>query len=49
MLLILPQTCLELVGVVEDALRKGAGSKPLLPSQFVRHRQVQLPDGRYVV
>lgn len=38
-----PQSSLELVGIVEDALCSGAGAKPL-PSPMQLHRQAILDD-----
>ncbi|XP_032806215.1 insulin-degrading enzyme [Petromyzon marinus] len=40
---------LETMAMVEDTLVRLAHSKPLLPSQLTRHREVQLPDGRWFV
>lgn len=33
--------------MVEDTLIEHAHTKPLLPSQLIRYREVQVPDGRY--
>lgn len=32
--------------MVEDTLIEHAHTKPLLPSQLIRYREVQVPDGR---
>lgn len=32
--------------MVEDTLMNQAHTKPLLPSQLIRYREVQVPDGR---
>lgn len=33
--------------MVEDTLIEHAHTKPLLPSQLVRYREVQLPDSKW--
>ena len=33
--------------IVEETLKKQAGTKPLLPSQQRRFREVQVPDGKW--
>lgn len=32
--------------MLEDTLIEHAHTKPLLPSQLIRYREVQVPDGR---
>ena len=32
--------------LLEDSLIEQAHTKPLLPSQLIRYREVQVPDGR---
>lgn len=41
-----PQAALGIMQMVEDTLIEHAHTKPLLPSQLVRYREVQLPDGK---
>ncbi|XP_070539954.1 insulin-degrading enzyme-like [Ptychodera flava] len=43
------QTALELISDVEQRLVTNSKTKPLLPSQLVRHRELQLPDGCYYI
>ncbi|XP_053548914.1 insulin-degrading enzyme [Bombina bombina] len=43
------QAALGIMQVVEDTLTEHALTKPLLPSQLVRYREVQLPDGGWFV
>lgn len=42
-----PQSALGMMQMLEDALIEHAHTKPLLPSQLIRYREVQVPDGRY--
>lgn len=41
-----PQAALGIMQMVEDTLIEHAHTKPLLPSQLVRYREVQLPDSK---
>lgn len=41
-----PQSALGMMQMVEDTLIEHAHTKPLLPSQLIRYREVQIPDGR---
>lgn len=34
--------------MLEDTLIEHAHTKPLLPSQLIRYREVQVPDGMYL-
>ncbi|XP_075072253.1 insulin-degrading enzyme isoform X1 [Mixophyes fleayi] len=43
------QTALGIMQMVEDTLIEHAHTKPLLPSQLVRYREVQLPDKGWFV
>uniref|UniRef100_A0A8C5V742 Insulin-degrading enzyme n=1 Tax=Microcebus murinus TaxID=30608 RepID=A0A8C5V742_MICMU len=43
------QAALGIMQMVEDTLIEHAHTKPLLPSQLVRYREVQLPDGGWFV
>ncbi|XP_073541342.1 insulin-degrading enzyme isoform X2 [Phyllobates terribilis] len=43
------QTAQGIMQMVEDTLIEHAHTKPLLPSQLVRYREVQLPDGGWFV
>ncbi len=47
---VLWQRCLELVAVVEDALRTNMGSQPLLPDELkeLRHQHLRIPDGEFI-
>lgn len=40
------QSALGMMQMVEDILIEHAHTKPLLPSQLIRYREVQIPDGR---
>lgn len=40
------QAALSIMQMVEDTLIEHAHTKPLLPSQLVRYREVQLPDSK---
>ena len=40
------QAALGVMQMVEDTLIEHAHTKPLLPSQLVRYREVQLPDSK---
>ncbi len=40
------QECLAVVGIIETALREGAGSVSVPQSQILRHKEVKLPDGQ---
>lgn len=40
------QAALGIMQMVEDTLIEHAHTKPLLPSQLVRYREVQLPDSK---
>uniref|UniRef100_A0A3Q3AY03 Insulin-degrading enzyme n=1 Tax=Kryptolebias marmoratus TaxID=37003 RepID=A0A3Q3AY03_KRYMA len=42
------QSALGMMQMVEDTLIEHAHTKPLLPSQLIRYREVQVPDGWYV-
>ncbi|XP_073452147.1 insulin-degrading enzyme isoform X1 [Aquarana catesbeiana] len=46
---ILKKTALSIMQMVEDTLIEHAHTKPLLPSQLVRYREVQLPDKGWFV
>ncbi|XP_033632870.1 insulin-degrading enzyme-like [Asterias rubens] len=39
------QQALEAMEMVETVLKTKGNTKPLLPSQLIRHREIQLPDG----
>ncbi|XP_072026752.1 insulin-degrading enzyme-like [Amphiura filiformis] len=41
------QDAIDTIGYVEKVLQNVSKTKPLLPSQLVRHRELQLPDGCY--
>lgn len=41
------QSVLGMIQMLEDTLIEHAHTKPLLPSQLIRYREVQVPDGRY--
>lgn len=41
------QAALGIMQMVEDTLIEHAHTKPLLPSQLVRYREVQLPDSKW--
>ena len=41
-----PQSALGMMQLLEDSLIEQAHTKPLLPSQLIRYREVQVPDGR---
>lgn len=41
------QSALGMMQMLEDTLIEHAHTKPLLPSQLIRYREVQVPDGRY--
>ncbi|XP_028845325.1 insulin-degrading enzyme isoform X2 [Denticeps clupeoides] len=43
------QAALEMMQMVEDMLIEHAQTKPLLPSQLIRYREVQVPDGGWYV
>ncbi|XP_042192680.1 insulin-degrading enzyme isoform X1 [Callorhinchus milii] len=43
------QTALNITQMVEDTLIEHAHTKPLLPSQLIRYREVQLPDRGWFV
>lgn len=40
------QSALGMMQMLEDTLIEHAHTKPLLPSQLIRYREVQVPDGR---
>ena len=40
------QDALNTIESVEQILKTVSKTKPLLPSQLVRHREIQLPDGK---
>lgn len=42
-----PQSALGMMQMLEDTLIEHAHTKPLLPSQLIRYREVQVPDGEY--
>lgn len=44
---LLLQAALGIMQMVEDTLIEHAHTKPLLPSQLVRYREVQLPDSKW--
>ena len=44
---LLSQAALGIMQMVEDTLIEHAHTKPLLPSQLVRYREVQLPDSKW--
>lgn len=46
LLCFLSQAALGITQMVEDTLIEHAHTKPLLPSQLVRYREVQLPDSK---
>uniref|UniRef100_A0AAV2JN19 RRM domain-containing protein n=1 Tax=Knipowitschia caucasica TaxID=637954 RepID=A0AAV2JN19_KNICA len=46
---ILKESALEMMQMVEDKLIEHAHTKPLLPSQLIRYREVQVPDGGWYV
>ena len=35
--------------LVETILKENSKTKPLLPQQLMRHREIQLPSGEYVI
>lgn len=39
------QEALETTELVETILKENSKTKPLLPQQLIRHREVQLPSG----
>ncbi len=41
-----PQSALGMLQMLEDTLIEHAHTKPLLPSQLIRYREVQVPDGK---
>lgn len=41
------QSALGMIQMVEDKLIEHAHTKPLLPSQLIRYREVQVPDGEF--
>ncbi|XP_064174162.1 insulin-degrading enzyme isoform X1 [Anguilla rostrata] len=43
------QSALGMMQMVEDTLIEHAHTKPLLPSQLIRYREVQVPDGGWYV
>ncbi|XP_076831395.1 insulin-degrading enzyme isoform X2 [Brachyhypopomus gauderio] len=43
------QSALSMMQMVEDTLIEHAHTKPLLPSQLIRYREVQVPDGGWYV
>ncbi|XP_035767090.1 insulin-degrading enzyme isoform X2 [Neolamprologus brichardi] len=43
------ESALGMMQMVEDTLNEHAHTKPLLPSQLIRYRQVQVPDGGWYV
>ncbi|CAI5653421.1 unnamed protein product [Oreochromis niloticus] len=43
------ESALGMMQMVEDTLTEHAHTKPLLPSQLIRYRQVQVPDGGWYV
>lgn len=45
-MIFLLQAALGIMQMVEDTLIEHAHTKPLLPSQLVRYREVQLPDSK---
>ncbi|XP_041865501.1 insulin-degrading enzyme-like [Melanotaenia boesemani] len=43
------ESALGMMQILEDTLTEHAHTKPLLPSQLIRYREVQLPDGSWYV
>ncbi|XP_054654801.1 insulin-degrading enzyme isoform X2 [Dunckerocampus dactyliophorus] len=43
------ESALDMMQMVEDTLIEHAHTKPLLPSQLIRYREVQVPDGGWYV
>uniref|UniRef100_A0A673X2A1 Insulin-degrading enzyme n=1 Tax=Salmo trutta TaxID=8032 RepID=A0A673X2A1_SALTR len=43
------ESALDMMQMVEDTLMNQAHTKPLLPSQLIRYREVQVPDGGWYV
>uniref|UniRef100_A0A3P9HS55 Insulin-degrading enzyme n=1 Tax=Oryzias latipes TaxID=8090 RepID=A0A3P9HS55_ORYLA len=43
------ESALSMMQMVEDTLTEHAHTKPLLPSQLIRYREVQVPDGGWFV
>ncbi|TRY55891.1 hypothetical protein DNTS_029134 [Danionella cerebrum] len=43
------ESALEMMQMLEDTLIEHAHTKPLLPSQLIRYREVQVPDGGWYV
>ncbi|PIK49484.1 putative insulin-degrading enzyme isoform X5 [Apostichopus japonicus] len=43
------EKALQTLEMVESILKENSKTKPLLPSQRMRHREIQLPDGCYYV
>uniref|UniRef100_A0A4W5RA02 Insulin-degrading enzyme n=2 Tax=Hucho hucho TaxID=62062 RepID=A0A4W5RA02_9TELE len=43
------ESALDMMQMVEDTLMNQAHTKPLLPSQLIRYREVQVPDGGWFV
>ena len=40
------QEALETAELVEKIIKEDSKTKPLLPLQLIRHREIQLPDGK---
>lgn len=43
------QKALEMTDILENILKENVKTKELLPSQKRRRREIQLPDGNYVL
>lgn len=42
------QEALDTVHLVEENLKENSKTKPLVPVQLIRHREIQLPSGTYI-
>lgn len=43
---VLFQEALDTAELVEKIIKEDSKTKPLLPLQLIRHREIQLPDGK---
>lgn len=44
---VLFQEALDTAELVEKIIKEDSKTKPLLPLQLIRHREIQLPDGKF--
>lgn len=42
------QEALDTLHLVEENLKENSKTKPLVPVQLIRHREIQLPSGTYL-